>query len=310
MAHKHSIYDTDTHFVIDPITRSIACDSKKVQLMQNDHNSERFTFEIPRYVEGHDMSQCDSVQVHYINTGGGNSASSDVYTIDDIQLSPNSEDVVIGSWLISGKATMYSGTLNFSVRFVCFDGTNIEYQWFTDIYTGIKVCKNIYNSNITDSDEYQNSDLIESWKREILSSINVNVDNTTKYATEAKASAEQAERSATIAAESANNALTAASMAGTSANKAAQSELNAASIELSAREECNNAVKYSKIATEVQNEAIKKLDEAQKTLEEASRNTTNISFGIDFESGNLVYSSPNFIFDINEQTGNLEWEVK
>ena len=48
MAHIHSVYDNDTHFKIDPATRQISNESGKVVLMQNDHNSERFTFEIPR----------------------------------------------------------------------------------------------------------------------------------------------------------------------------------------------------------------------------------------------------------------------
>lgn len=57
MAHKHPIYDTDPHFKIDGDTRVIINASDvKVALMQGDHNSERFTFEIPRYVDGHDMS--------------------------------------------------------------------------------------------------------------------------------------------------------------------------------------------------------------------------------------------------------------
>lgn len=34
MAHKHSIYDTDPHFKIDPATRAIQNESGKVKLMQ------------------------------------------------------------------------------------------------------------------------------------------------------------------------------------------------------------------------------------------------------------------------------------
>ena len=67
MSHIHSVYDGDTHFKIDPVTRQIENTSGKVILMQNDHNSERFTFEIPRTIDGHDMSQCNAVEVHYIN---------------------------------------------------------------------------------------------------------------------------------------------------------------------------------------------------------------------------------------------------
>ena len=88
MALKHSVYDTDLHFCIDPITRSIKNQTPgKTKLIQYDHNSERFTFEIPRYVDGHDMSKCDKVEVHYINISAGKSQqSADVYLCDDMQV--------------------------------------------------------------------------------------------------------------------------------------------------------------------------------------------------------------------------------
>ena len=44
MAHKHSVYDTDTHFSINQITQAIKNESSsKTTLIQYDHNSERFT---------------------------------------------------------------------------------------------------------------------------------------------------------------------------------------------------------------------------------------------------------------------------
>lgn len=55
--HKHPVIDTDERFVIDPATREITCASRRENvLMQYDHNSQRYTFELPRYIDGHDMS--------------------------------------------------------------------------------------------------------------------------------------------------------------------------------------------------------------------------------------------------------------
>lgn len=169
MAHKHSVYDTDLHFIVDPITRKITTECKKMQLMQNDHNSERFTFEIPRYIEGHDMILCNVVQIHYININSSNNQerNSDIYVVDDLQLSPDSETVVVGSWLVSNNATTYSGTLNFVIRFACVneDTGEIDYQWFTDIYSTITVSKGIYNVDIiTEGNAY---DVLTQWKEEI-----------------------------------------------------------------------------------------------------------------------------------------------
>lgn len=142
--------------------------------MQNDHNSERFTFEIPRYVDGHDMSLCNVVEVHYINVDSADKTqqNADVYPVTDIELYPESEDAVIGSWLVSSNATTYSGTLNFIFRFACVDEetSEITYQWFTDIYTGLKVSKGIYNAEIITEDN--NTDILEAWKQELIDSLN------------------------------------------------------------------------------------------------------------------------------------------
>lgn len=201
MRHIHSIYDTDQHFIIDPISRSITSESKKVTLMQNDHLSERFTFELPRYIEGHDMSLTEKVEVHYNNIDGSNkrTQNQDIYEIDDLQISPDGEDTVICSWLISKNATTYAGTLNFVVRFVCYDEDSISYQWFSDAFTGIKIVAGIYNSDVMD-DKYD-IDIVEAWKRDVIAAFY----ESDAYINTEKLTAEAAE-SAAAALKSANDA--------------------------------------------------------------------------------------------------------
>lgn len=171
--HKHPVYDTDLHLIIDPVARSIKNESGKTVLMQNDHNSERFTFEIPRYVDGHDMSLCNVVEVHYINVDSADKTqqNADVYPVVDVQISPDSDDIVIGSWLISSNATMYSGSLNFIFRFACVDEetSEITYQWFSDIYKDLKITKGIYNTEVVTQED--NSDVLEAWKKEVTDSL-------------------------------------------------------------------------------------------------------------------------------------------
>ena len=107
MKHTHSVYDSDAHFTIDPKTRIIkpAPDSKSI-VIQYDHNSERFTFDLERFIDGHDMFLCNKVEVHYINVDSKKSRQKEgVYTITDFQLSPDSSNVVCCSWLISANAT-------------------------------------------------------------------------------------------------------------------------------------------------------------------------------------------------------------
>lgn len=179
MAHKHSVYDTDTHFIIDGVTRAVKNASQtKTMLVQHDHNSERFTFEIPRMVDGHDMSICNSVQVHYINIDSTDKTkkTSGVYEITDIQISPDSDDVVICSWLISGNATKYVGNLSFVVRFACVsdDGT-LDYAWNTATHSAVSVSTGIYNGEAV-VEEYV--DVLEQWRQELFSADVVELEAT------------------------------------------------------------------------------------------------------------------------------------
>lgn len=170
MKHTHKIYDTDSHFSINPITRAIKNESsKKTTLMQYDHNSERFTFEIPKTVEGHDMNLCNRIEVHYINISSANPADTteDVYIVDDMKIQTDAEkgDVVVFSWLISGNATNYAGNLSFLIRFKCLDGDTITYSWSTAIYSDIFIGSGMSNSEMV-LEKY--SDVLEAWKNEIM----------------------------------------------------------------------------------------------------------------------------------------------
>ena len=167
MAHIHSVYDNDTHFKIDSATREIKNESGKVVIIQHDHDSERFTFEISRMVEDHDMSGCNVVQIHYLNVDAATSTNEPgVYEVDDLQISPDSDDVVICSWLVSRNATQFVGSLNFVVRFRCVadDGT-VEYEWATAIHKGISVCESIYNADVIVA-EY--ADVLEKWRSSLF----------------------------------------------------------------------------------------------------------------------------------------------
>ena len=143
------VLDFDHHFVIDAFTREIA--SKKPQkdiLMQNDHNSERFTFEVPRFIEGRDLGLCNLVQVHYRN--GRNTGT---YTVTDLKVCEFLNDVVICSWLISQKATSTAGSLAFMLKFAQLtDDEIIDYAWSTKTYDQVEVISSIEGS--TSSYEY------------------------------------------------------------------------------------------------------------------------------------------------------------
>jgi hypothetical protein len=149
MAHIHSIYDTDPHFKIDGKTRKVTnLSDVKAVIFQYDHNSERFTFELPKLIDGHDMTLCDTVEIHWVNTDASSGKSNTgIYNVTDTQVSPADDNVLICSWLISNEITQLVGSLSFIVRFICTgdDGT-IEYAWSTAVHSGVTVAYSIDNT--------------------------------------------------------------------------------------------------------------------------------------------------------------------
>ena len=148
MAHAHIVSDSDNHFIIDPISRQISNNSKKTILIKTDHNSEQFTFELPRYVEGHDMSLSNKVEVHFLNINSKTRQTNPgIYNVVDFDVDAEDNTKVLGTWLVSREATKYPGSLNFVIRFSCLDDDNVEYySWNTAIYTGITISDTIENT--------------------------------------------------------------------------------------------------------------------------------------------------------------------
>ena len=169
MSHRKGIYDTDLHFVIDPVTRTIRNESGKVTIIQYDHNSERFTFEVPRYIDGHDMAECNRVEVHYNNIATGQT-NKGLYEVTDLQVSPDDSRYVTCSWLISQNATRLVGRLAFVVRFECvkLEGEEVgevDYAWNTSPYGEIKIVSGIYN---TEEVVYEYADVLAQWKQDLI----------------------------------------------------------------------------------------------------------------------------------------------
>lgn len=214
MALKHRVYDTDTHFLINPTTRAFYNESpSKNTIIQYDHNSERITFEIPRQIEGHDISLCDVIQVHYINIDAVTKEQNcGVYAVEDMQISPDDENIVILSWLVSGNATKYVGSLNFLIRFACSaeDGT-LYYVWNTAIYSGISVSSGIYNGAVV-AEEY--ADILAQWEKELMDAGGEGVNKVEEAQNNALAEIETAKQAAIEELNNRNTALFANALKG------------------------------------------------------------------------------------------------
>ena len=182
MRHITTIKDMDPYFKIDVNTRAIINKStNKTAVMQFDHNSERFTFSLPKIIENHDMLECDSITVHYLNIDlTTNEKITGIYPITDIRIDPEDETKAYCTWLLSRNVTNQAGALSFLLRFECVDDAgNITYSWSTDIFKGISVSAGIDN---TDEVYEQSVDVLEQWKKD-LDNKYVTSDKLSKVAT-------------------------------------------------------------------------------------------------------------------------------
>ena len=165
---RHPVYDTDAHFSLDTDTRALISNMRKVSLIQGDHNSERFTFDLPAEIEGHKLVDCDKIEVHFINIDMVTQApSKGFYTVDkenDLMVHPDDPTKVVFSWLIDGRATKYVGSLSFVIRVTCLNGSAVIYAWHTAVFSGISVLDGICN---TEEFVEEYSDTVEAWRLEI-----------------------------------------------------------------------------------------------------------------------------------------------
>ena len=186
--HTHPVPDTDTYFVIDPITRKIEnTNPKKHVIMQYDHNSERCTFELPRFIDGHDMLECTSVTVNVDNievveSDGVEEAetvepriNSDAPDMTDLRVHPNDPEKVISSWLISRNSTQLAGILSFHIEYKCVDAEgNVVYEWSTDNFDEYEIRARKKNGEAAVA---PHADLLEQWRTRIFGAGNSVIDN-------------------------------------------------------------------------------------------------------------------------------------
>lgn len=170
MGHIHDVFNTDERFIINPDTRQIVQKSGKSRLVRGEHRSECYAFEMPRYIEGHDMSICNSVRIHYRNTAAdGSGEAVGPYIVKDLQINPEDDTKVLFSWTPSRNATKYVGALKFSIEFRCLTGVIVDYEWTAGTFDSITILDRIENTCREDDEKY--IDILESWKSDILDKI-------------------------------------------------------------------------------------------------------------------------------------------
>ena len=183
MAHTHGTIGSDIHFSIDPTTRMIIkLTEAKPILVKGEHNATRYSFELPSMINGHDMSKCNEVQVHYLNIDKVTKEINEgVYEVTDLQISDGNTDRLTCSWLISGNAVQFAGPLNFSVHYGCRSDNMTDYVWPTEIFEGIIVSDGIDNSDVVMEDY---ADILFEWKAKLEANLIVDLQQTKTSDTE------------------------------------------------------------------------------------------------------------------------------
>ena len=167
MTHVHPTYDVDKRIIVDGNTRIMnITDSNRPVLIQYDNNSEVVTFEIDRYVEGHDLAISNKAEVHYNNIDvTGRRTNKGLYEATDLRINPDNKAKVLVSWYISNQATVYEGTLNFVLALSCLEDDVFNvYRWNSRIGTFF-VSAGINNTEYL---ENANADVLEMWKQELF----------------------------------------------------------------------------------------------------------------------------------------------
>ena len=173
MVHKHSVRDTNAHFTIDQFTRQIKNSSaEKTTIVQYDHNSQRLTFEMPLNIDGHAMTLCDLIEIHFINIStDGKNKNHGTYEVNDIKADG---DKAVFTWLISQEATQLAGSLSFFIVFKCTENGVTVYRWGTEICKTLAISEGMDNGE-TVLTEYP--DILAQWKAQIFDASDTAVVN-------------------------------------------------------------------------------------------------------------------------------------
>ena len=127
---KHgSVKDSGGYFVIDPVSRKVIVpQSHKSIGTVGDHRSEQITFKCPKIIEGHDVSQCSSKYVTWINVYGGYSNDE----LDLVQGVQGTDGMIYLTCTIRNALTVAKGIIQFSVHFEDKDENgDTLYRWST-----------------------------------------------------------------------------------------------------------------------------------------------------------------------------------
>ena len=198
----HNVIDDDGIYRINPVTREITYERNGIAdyfggpvLVKGDHNSERLTFKIPKTIEGHDMSSCNLIRIHYITIDLATSAQyKDAYDVPLSDRIDSDDNDLIFTWLVDRNVTRSVGPISFVIQFACTTETErietevdettgeavavkktvsiTEYSWSTVPYNDLSVSEGITNTK-QEADDFvdEYNSIVIAWYNEIEAAI-------------------------------------------------------------------------------------------------------------------------------------------
>lgn len=100
---------------------------------EGDVNSQIITFKCPKIYEGHDLSQCDTKRLRWMNEKGGREGSS-------VLQSENGDDsTFLLKWEAPAEAFNHAGTLNISITLSDYVDGKLAFSWNTAALKSLQV---------------------------------------------------------------------------------------------------------------------------------------------------------------------------
>lgn len=238
-------------------------------VVENDNDSRKLTFSVPRYYDDVDLSKKEAV-VRFVNAA----SQYDEYKVTDLTAD---EDSIKFTWLLSDKALLQCGEVSFDILF--WDENN--YKWHTKA-AKLKVEHGLVETSLYVSQ--QSYDLFDTWRKEAKKNLDLTIEakdaaelaetHAKTSETNAKDSENAAKSSQTAAKTSETNAKASENAALASQNAAKTSETNAAN-SASAALASQNAAKTSETNAKASENAAKSSQTAAKTSETNAKDSEN-----------------------------------
>lgn len=148
--HSH-VADTEEAITVNEATRdfTFGANFNPIVGVVGDKKSEMVTFKVPRFIDSHDISECDTHKVFWANIETNNEGEDE---IAEVKVSETDENIVLLGWLIDDDVTQDAGPLAFSLRIADHNEEGqVIYRWKTVDGEGLSIADTRFKDEHNDT---------------------------------------------------------------------------------------------------------------------------------------------------------------